>query len=221
MLETNGPMGATLPSTAMLPNVERPLWRLFSASQLPAAIRHVRGGGLAVLTKRTWTLLAQGGEPDGDPPVMVEWAIQAIHCPYWIYENSGAAKGLVRAPIPHKFRDWAREWAERDAAFAGSTHRFTLDCMTCAACCFDNKVILSTPDLYRWGIEGRRDLFEKTKVYRRQRRLPLLPTTAGCVHLDGLKCGIYEMRPDMCRDFVPATENCLAARERKYGKSFF
>jgi len=205
-----------------LPNVERPLWKLFSGSQLAAAIRHARRGGLSVLTKRTWTLLALGGpDADADCPVMVEWAIQAIHCPHYIYDDVGPTRGLVRAPIPLRYRDWAREWAERDANFAGSTHRFTLDCMTCAACCFDNKVILSTADLHRWGMASRRDLFEQTKVYRRQRRLPLVQTTAGCVHLDGLKCGVYEVRPDMCRDFVPATENCLAARERKYGKSFF
>jgi Fe-S-cluster containining protein len=215
-------MAATLASSAMLPNVERPLWRLFSASQMAAAIRHARRGGLSVITKRSWTLLAMGGaDGEGDPPVMVEWAIQAIHCQYWMYDPSGPTKGLVRAPIPHRFREWAREWAERDAAFEGSTHRFALDCMTCAACCFDNKVILSTTDLHRWGMAERRDLFEKTKVWRKQRRLPLVPPADGCVHLDGLKCGIYEVRPDMCRDFVPATENCLAARERKYGKSFF
>jgi Fe-S-cluster containining protein len=205
----------------MLPNVERPVWRLFAGGDLAGAVRHARQGGLSVLTKRTWSLLALGGEDDNELPVMVEWAIQAIHCPHWIYDHAGTTRGLVRAPIPMRYRAWAREWGERDAEFEGATHRFTLDCMTCAACCFDNRVILSTSDLHRWGMAGRRDLFEQTKAWRRQRRLPLLQANAGCVHLDGLKCGVYELRPDMCREFVPGTENCLAARERKYGKSFF
>jgi Fe-S-cluster containining protein len=214
-------MAGSLLSATTPPNVERPLWKLFAPSEMAAAVRHARGGGLAVITRRTWSLLALGGDPEGNPPVMVEWAIQAIHCPHWIYDHVGPTRGLVRAPIPVRFREWAREWAERDRAFEGATHRFTLDCMTCAACCFENRVILSTTDLHRWGMAGRRDLFEKTKVWRRQRRLPLLQADLGCVHLDGLKCGVYELRPDMCREFVAGTENCLAARERKYGKAFF
>jgi len=37
----------------------------------------------------------------------------------------------------------------------------------------------------------------------------------GCAFLDGNLCGIYETRPDMCRDFKPGCTQCLESRRDK------
>jgi Fe-S-cluster containining protein len=46
--------------------------------------------------------------------------------------------------------------------------------------------------------------------------LTLLPSKR-CRHLDaGNACGIYELRPNACRDFPVGSECCLYAREDTY-----
>jgi hypothetical protein len=164
-------------------------------------------------------LLGLGGkDADADPPDLIDWAIHAIKSPWWIFENEGLLEGLVRAPVQKRYREWAAEWAERDAHFAGATQRLKLDCMQCAACCFDNRVLLRKGDLAMWREAGRSDLLRRTEPWRTRRRLPLAPTTKACIHLKGKLCGIYTVRPEMCREFLPGTEHCLFAREQKFGK---
>lgn len=166
-----------------------------------------------------WFLLAQAGPNEDALPVMTDWAIHAIKSPWYIYQYKVPTRGLVRAPILKRWREWAEEWAERDRAYPGAIHELELDCRQCAACCFDNKVLLDASDLTRWETAGRADLLDLTRPFRTRRRLPLVGDAKSCVHLDRLQCGIYPLRPNMCRDFVAGSEHCLAAREQKYGKA--
>ncbi len=174
-----------------------------------------------MVKRRTWFLLGLAGPSEDELPVMTDWAIHAIKAPWFIYEENGVTQGLVRAPILKRWRQWAREWAERDANYEGSTHELAMDCMACAACCFDNRVLLEPADLERWRQANRPDLLKKTRPFHKRCRLPLLDHTRACVHLEKFSCTIYELRPNMCREFVPGSEHCLAAREQKYGKALF
>ena len=198
--------------------VRRPLWRLYTPAAIACAADHARLGGIAVVTKRAWFLLGLAGPPDAELPVMTDWAIHAIKSPWFIHEQDKVTCGLVRAPILKRWREWAREWATRDAPYQGATHEFAMDCRECAACCFDNRVLLDSEDLRRWDDAGRSDLLARTQPFRKRCRLPLVEPERACVHLDGFQCGIYPLRPNMCREFVPGSEHCLAAREQKYGK---
>jgi Fe-S-cluster containining protein len=186
-----------------------------------AAIRHARAGGIAVVKDTRWKLLGDAGPPGEDLPLYVDWAIRAVEASRWAEIVEGPAKGLVEAAITKDWRERVDEWIDRDKAFEGAVSRTTFDCMKCGACCFDNKVVLDEEDVARFRAGGRADLLRRTSRKAGLRLLPLAPTKEKpCVHLEELMCTIYEVRPNMCRDFPVGTEQCMTSREDLYGSPF-
>ena len=98
------------------------------------------------------------------------------------------------------------------------------DCRTCGACCYGDEmwIHVMAVDDDRLGDDKVRHLTVLTQhgrgyfarsmkmeggrcvAYRDQ-----LPDGAGC------GCSIYEVRPDICREFAAGTPDCLAARKRR------
>jgi Fe-S-cluster containining protein len=118
------------------------------------------------------------------------------------------------ARIAADWRSRVDEWIARDRAFAGSTRLETYDCMQCAACCFSNHVVLDAEDQARWQDQKR--LFRYTKKSGSQLLLVLQPKTKACPHLEGTRCGIYVVRPNMCREFPAGSEHCITSREERF-----
>ncbi|MBK7402648.1 MAG: YkgJ family cysteine cluster protein [Myxococcales bacterium] len=202
----------------MKETVVRPLWRSFEPSQLRAAVRHAKAGGISVVKERQWQMLGDAGPPGEPLPLMVDWAIRAIETARWAEITDGVAKGLVQAAVTRDWRERVTEWIARDAAFEGPTAPFVLDCETCGACCVDNAVVLDAEDLKRFRDGGRADLLKRTSRKNGVRLLPLArEKPRPCIHLKELRCSIYPVRPNMCRDFPAGTEQCLTSREDLYG----
>ena len=205
----------------MAQRVVRPLWREFSPTSLRDAASHARAGGIAVVRDRWWYLLGDAGPEGEDLPQMVDWAIRAVEAARWWEIEEGVARGLVRASIGAGWRERVGEWIERDRAFKGATSRATFDCVNCAACCYDNEVLLDAGDLVRLARGGPKDLTRRLRTVKGKRYLPLDRKSKACIHLDrSLMCGIYEQRPFMCRDFPAGSEQCMTSREDLYGVPF-
>lgn len=200
--------------------VARPLWRSFPPDDVTAAARHARAGGIAVVKDRRWHLLGDAGAPGEELPLFVDWAIRAVEAPRWRELTEGPARGCVKAMIDTGWRARVDEWIDRDRAFRGTTSKASFDCMKCAACCFDNEVILDPEDLVRFKRDGRDDLARRTRRSKGKRLLPLTADTRACIHLEKKKCSIYPHRPNMCRDFPAGTEQCMTSREDLYGSPF-
>ena len=201
--------------------VHRPLWRGYSEGSLAAAARHARAGGIGVVRARRWYLLGDAGPADEPVPLLVDWAIRAVEADAWAEQSDGPARGLVKAPITADWRSRVEEWIARDARLPGATSEARFDCMKCAACCYDNRVVLDEEDAARFRAGGRADLLDRTVVIRGKPTLPLVKDRQKpCVHLRDKLCGIYAVRPNMCRDFPAGTEQCLTSREDFYGTAF-
>ncbi len=205
----------------MMEVVVRPVWRAFSPDKLRAAARYAKDGGLAVVKDTRWKLLGDAGPPGEDLPQLVDWAIRAIEAARWAEVVEGPAKGCVEAAITRDWRKRVQEWIDRDSVHAGPTTDTSFDCMLCGACCYDNKVVLDEVDVKRFKDGGRADLLKRLS---RRAGLKLLPLAREdnkpCVHLKQKMCTIYDVRPNMCRDFPVGTEQCITSREDLYGEPF-
>ncbi|GAC1585490.1 MAG: hypothetical protein NVS3B20_27570 [Polyangiales bacterium] len=206
----------------MSDTVLRPLWRAFLPTDLASAARHARSGGIAVVKARPWHLLGDAGPRDQElPPLFVDWAIRAVEAARWAEVTEGPTRGLVKATIASEWRERVGEWIARDEAFAGATSVAHFNCMKCAACCYDNRVVLDEEDMMRFRSANRKDLIRSIV---RRKGVPLLPlhkTTKACIRLGkDLACTIYPVRPNMCREFPAGTEQCMTSREDLYGSPF-
>ncbi len=89
-----------------------------------------------------------------------------------------------------------------------------INCKRCGTCCLADMIAdADAEDLERWKREGREDILQ---VYRDARWMGdhfISATTGMTIHdcpflnyRDGLfVCGIYEMRPRVCRAFKPGS----------------
>ena len=203
-------------------NIRRPLWRSFTQRYIKNAVEHVSAGGHAILWRSgspkpsAWMLLPCGS--DGALPELAFWSLLSLEKQRYQRVPRGPAKGLATARIPRD-REWAvEEWCERDAKWPGSTRDVDLDCMTCAACCKNNRVILYEADIDGWDEAGRSDLSGKAYTRNSKGDVVLrLKADGDCVHLHGTLCGIYEMRPSNCSMFPAGSEPCLSSREEEFG----
>ncbi len=186
--------------------------RSYLPDYLANAVKHVRGGGHAVIRARpSWYLLLPCDD-EGAMPELSAWALMDLQIERSARVRAGDAKGLVRARVPRAVRSIVEGWIERDGAERGSTAVVTLDCRACGACCRENDVLLEREDFDRWRAAGRDDLASPTYLRARRRKLKLLPN-GDCMHLRGNECGIYDVRPNNCRAFPAGSECCLFARD--------
>jgi Fe-S-cluster containining protein len=94
-----------------------------------------------------------------------------------------------------------------------------LDCETCAACCRDNRVELEEQDIERFERANRAELARPPYTRKEGKKVVLrLLRSRDCRHLGAdRRCGIYDLRPESCRVFPPASEGCLFSRESELG----
>jgi uncharacterized protein len=199
------------------------VWRPFGRNDLEAAARYARRGGGALVVGERGGAKAVLIKPDanGEPGLLVAWALKDLHAErFRRVGGRGPTAGLALAPIPAARRWVAAAWLARDRAHEdeGPTRTLDIDCMTCAACCHDNAVLLEPQDLLRWQRARRDDLADERYVERRGRRKFLrLAEDGACQHLRDKLCGIYPVRPFNCRAFPAGTEPCLFARFDRFG----
>lgn len=195
--------------------VVRPVVRSFPARRIREAAIHVRRGGHAVLWEspsRARLLLPVPKE--NDPMDLALFSILDLGRERYDIVLQGAARGLATALVPRDCNDIVRRRAERDRVHRGHVRRVDFDCLACGACCKKNRVVLDDDDLARFEGAGRHDLAKMPYARRIDGKLVMRLVRDGrCRHLKRQnRCGIYEIRPTMCRDFPVASECCLSAR---------
>jgi Fe-S-cluster containining protein len=196
--------------------IDRPVWRKFRARWLARAATHVRRGGHAVIERDDGGVeLLLGVGEDGKITELGLWSVLAIEQQRWRRVKDGPAKGLASVKVRDAFGGSVVDWCDRDSVHAGSTRRIELDCLECGACCHQSNVVLDEDDFARWREAGRKDLFDKAYLKKKNGRVTLRFLENGrCRNLGrDNKCGIYAIRPDNCSVFVVGSECCLAARE--------
>jgi Fe-S-cluster containining protein len=148
------------------------------------------------------------------------WAIYDLGLTRWRVAKEGPLAGLAVVSVPRDSASIVRSWAERDSAHPGVRRSMSLDCLSCAACCVKNEVILQEKDLRVWKKMGLGHLSRKPYARRdADGRIILVLTKDGrCKHLArDNKCQIYAGRPAACSEFPPGSECCLFAREEELG----
>lgn len=197
---------------------QRPLVRSFIPTFSSEAAAHVRAGGHAVVleSETQGRLVVTTPRGDGDLGL---WAALDIDVRLKPIE-SGPFTGFSGALVRGSSLKTVREWCTRDSIHEGSTREMDLDCMTCAACCIDNDVELSTEDVQRLTDAGLAHAAKPPYAKGRDGKLVLVlqKQNKRCSLLsgDGL-CGVYEARPEMCSEFPPASEGCLYSRDVELG----
>ena len=218
----HSPAGPVLRYTTDVPanEVVRAVVRSFNSREWRGAAIHARRGGHAVVWEhRTRARLLVPCPKPGDPRDLAIHAILDLGKQRYRVSTRGVTKGLAMTLVPRDCNEMVRHRIERDRVHAGATRKVTLDCMTCAACCYSNRVVLEDADVERFRRGGRAEVARRPYVRhsRGQVVLRLAPDRA-CVHLAAdNRCGIYAIRPQMCRVFPVGSECCLSARAEEYG----
>lgn len=184
----------------------RPIVRSFHARFEREAAAWAKRGGHAVVFGKQVHLYFRVPEEKDD---LGRWAALDLRA-RWRRVTKGIFHGLARARVPVRSIEIARTWCTRDAIHPGPLREIDLDCLACAACCKHNRVELSRRDRRRVG---------ELPVERKGGKIVLaLAKNGHCVALRrDNTCRIYEARPDACREFPPASEGCLFAREMELG----
>jgi hypothetical protein len=193
----------------------RPVVRSFHRRFARECAAWVRAGGHGVLwDSPDRARLVVGRFHRADRTDLGRWAILDLGKSTYGVVRRGPLRGLVTTPVPKSELDIVRERATRDSEHPGPLRRIDLDCGACAACCRSNEVVLEREDFRRFRRGG-----VEPVVRRRGGRVLLRVLADGrCAHLrrDNV-CAIYTVRPNACRDFPPASECCLFAREEELG----
>jgi uncharacterized protein len=199
--------------------VIRPIVRSFNSRQWRVAAMHVRQGGHAVVWEdRSRARLLVPCPKEDDPMDLAHYAILDLGKQRYEVSLRGVTKGLATTLIPRDCNDIVRQRIQRDRVHRGATRKIKLDCVSCGACCYSNRVVLDDADVQRFS-SGGRPHFARMPYARRSRGqlvLRLAPDRA-CLHLGtDNRCGIYAIRPAMCREFPVGSECCLSARAEEF-----
>jgi Fe-S-cluster containining protein len=97
------------------------------------------------------------------------------------------------------------------------------DCRTCGACCYGDEmwIHVMAGDDDRLGGERVRHLTVLTQHGRGYFARSMKMVGGRCTAFrdrltdGGCGCSIYEVRPDICRDFAAGSPDCHAARRRR------
>ena len=198
--------------------IVRPVWRAFPEDSLTRAAAFVRAGGHGVVwapgraRPAAWLLLPCGA--DGILPPLSEWVVLMLGRQTYGVVRSRPARGLGLLRVPRHYESKVSAWCERDRSWLGATRTISLDCTTCGVCCIGCRPVIQPSDVKRWHRDGRADLGARNYVRRQGGKLLLRMRNNdnACVHLDQKRCGIYPLRPNVCRIFPVGCEGCLDAR---------
>jgi Fe-S-cluster containining protein len=134
----------------------------------------------------------------------------------WTENRRGLLKGTASTRISRDCLWIGKRRAERDSIHPGPTRKVAFDCMSCAACCRDNEVVLQDADIERFEEAGRGELAKRPYAKRHKDGRVILTLLANkrCQHLKrDNRCGIYAIRPHACSEFPMGSECCMFARE--------
>ena len=218
----HSPAAPGLRYTTDVPATEviRPVVRSFNSRQWGAAAIHARRGGHAVVWEHATRarLLLPRPRPD-DPEDLSFYAILDLGKQRYRVSTRGVTKGLAVTLVPRDCNEIVRHRVERDRLHRGATRKVQLDCVSCAACCYSNRVVLDETDIERFRRGGRAQFARRPYVRHSHGQIVLrLAPDRACVHLGADKrCGIYALRPEMCRVFPVGSECCLSSRAEEFG----
>jgi uncharacterized protein len=155
---------------------------------------------------------------EDDPKDLALYAILDLGKQRFRVSTRGVTKGLAVTLVPRECNDIVRARIERDKVHPGATRKVELDCTSCAACCYSNRVVLDDNDVERFRRGGRAHFAQRPYVRRNRGQIVLrLAPDKACLHLAAdNRCGIYALRPEMCREFPVGSECCLSARAEEY-----
>ncbi|MFO0677779.1 MAG: YkgJ family cysteine cluster protein [Polyangiaceae bacterium] len=201
------------------PVTVRPVVRSFKAPFAAEAAAWARSGGHSVLWEtpsRARLVMRKPSVPDMEDVGF--WSILDLGGTRYTMQTKGALRGLATFVVPKDCHHVVIRRAERDSEHRGPTRKVSFDCLACGACCRDNEVIVYADDEERLVDGGHADVTKPPYARRRKDGklvLTMAKATNACHHLgpkDNM-CGIYEARPDACRDFPMGSECCMFARE--------
>jgi len=198
--------------------VVRPVVRSFRSTYMKEARAWVKAGGHAVVWESDKRAMLVFPVPKkGDEEDLGMWSVLDLGKQRWDTPTSGPYAGLACSLFPRATLWIAKRRAERDSKWRNPTRRIKLDCLTCAACCRDNEVILEKKDVTRFREAKRMDLVRRPLAAWRDGKFVLtLLANGSCRHLKSDNaCAIYEIRPDACSQFPAGSECCLFAREEE------
>ena len=200
--------------------VVRPIVRSFHARFVKEAVAWVKKGGHAVYWESsTRARLVIPVPKKLDVGDLGYWSVLDLGTSRYETHATGRFRGLSSLRVPRSCNDIMKRRATRDSVHAGPHRTVNFDCLECGACCRDNEVILEDEDHERFAKGGRPELGRPPLAKKRGKRLVLtLLRTKDCRHLGrDLKCGIYTLRPNACREFPVGSECCMFARQDGLG----
>jgi Fe-S-cluster containining protein len=200
--------------------VARPVVRSYKWPYLDQAAAWVRAGGHAVVwigSRKARLVFARPRE--GDEGDLGWWSVLDLGRTEYSIARRGPFEGLGYLRVPHDCYSIVRERVARDSIHANPTRELDLDCLSCGACCKDNRVEIEDQDIARFETAGRGELASLPYAKRDDGRLVLiLRRDKRCKHLErDNRCGIYAIRPNACSTFPAGSECCLSSREEEMG----
>ena len=200
--------------------VVRPVIRSYKWPYRKQAAAWVKAGGHALLwvTPRQARLVFPRPR-EGDESDLGWWAALDLGRSDYTLTKRGFFAGMAYLRVPHDCYRIVRDRVVRDSIHESPTRAIALDCLSCAACCKDNRVELESEDIARFVSEGRGELARPPYAKREGGKIVLtLRKDRRCKHLgDDKRCGIYPIRPSACSTFPAGSECCLSAREEELG----
>jgi uncharacterized protein len=147
------------------------------------------------------------------------WAILDIYKHRYQVITRGLLRGFIETLVPRDCLGIATRRAIRDEVHEGALRTLRLDCLECGACCNGPEVILEPKDIERFDDCGLSKLCRPPWARRLKGKLTLiLNDKKRCRHhRRDHRCGIYEARPNACREFPMGSEGCLSARGEELG----
>jgi hypothetical protein len=200
--------------------VVRPVVRNYRWPHLEAAAAWVRSGGHAVVwvgPRKARLVFARPRENNDHD--LGYWSALDLGRTEYSIARRGPFEGMAFLRVPHDCYSIVRDRVVRDSIHPGPTREIELDCLSCAACCKDNRVEIDDDDIVRFERAGRGELARPPYARTADGRLVLvLQRNRRCKHLAAdNRCGIYAIRPGSCSTFPPGSECCLSSREEEFG----
>ena len=203
-----------------MPSVARPVVRSFAWRFRANAAIWVRAGGHAVVwVSPVRARLVVSKPRSGDESDLGLWSALDLGRGEFLRPSRGPFGGLAVLKVPRDCFSIVRARALRDSIHEGPTRALRLDCLSCAACCRANRVVLDDADIARFDSAGRGELARLPYARRDDGELVLvLRRDKNCKHLGvDHRCAIYAFRPSACSTFPIGSECCLSSRAEELG----